>query len=927
MRGAALRQWAWPLRTSLACAIASLVHLSPRCAAADSLLPGRLFAAICAVVACCSSLGGTLRAATQVSCGAAAGGALAAAAFAAVGTSSGAAYGVLVLGSLVILLPAAPPPSAKLAWAVLVGSATTADADARAGLAWDATLPLKLALVSVLGAAAAVLASAPPWPRSRAAAEASAALSRAGAGAAAATAALALALAPAGEARRGALCARAEAALSSASSARDAAAAALADAAWEPRGAGAAQLARTLRRMDALLLYASGMALATASVRGADSSKAELGARLRRADAAPVQPGGGDVAALAAALAARHAEVLARTSAHAAALDAAAAAPAAALADTAAAAVRLHVPGGSRDSDVQDVRSALLAASTAFDEAVTAARVALFYAPSPPPAQQAANEAALAVHGPPVARYAALFCLQAFASEAAAPLDDDAVTSSPRSLDAESKPPDAAPGTLCARLRRALRFCGLPPDGARWAYALKLTAAAVAAMAAGAALCGSGLWAALAVAFIGPRERAAAAGGSFRAAALRAGGTALGALAGYGIAAASGGVGENPLLALALLALWVALLGPARRSPAHAYGIAVAMFTPYVTADVPSWRAQPASAINAGDIDVDARNWAYRRIEQNVVGALIFAAVELCVAPRRAAAALRGELAAGLRTAAKAAAQSAGGAACAACAPRDHVAALREGLARQRALLAEAADEPPWPHLRMPACFSTAQHLGSDAPAASLPPLPLRAAAAAEALQARLLQLLQLHQTLAVAAAEAAAATDAADGARLIAPAAPALRQLLLRLRDRFEALRRDVLSIRSSLDRAASTSFAPSAAAAAAAVAAAAGEAQATLGAAFIGLLRSHRDAHASVVPTRLILAFHALVWAARALARHADALADGIAAALAEEHRGREDGADDEAMAAPPAEAAAAEEDDAFCVFCGAALKRQDE
>ena len=67
-RAAALRAWAWPLRTALACAIASLVHLAPRAAVADALLPGRLFAAICAVVACNASWGGTLRAAWQVSC-------------------------------------------------------------------------------------------------------------------------------------------------------------------------------------------------------------------------------------------------------------------------------------------------------------------------------------------------------------------------------------------------------------------------------------------------------------------------------------------------------------------------------------------------------------------------------------------------------------------------------------------------------------------------------------------------------------------------------------------------------------------------------------------------------------------------------------------------------------------------------------------
>jgi hypothetical protein len=282
----------WPLRTALACAAASLVHLSSRADDADALLPGRLFAAICAVVVCSASWGGTLRAAAHVCAGAAGGGALAAAALAACGTSPPAVYGILVCGSLLILLPALPTPSAKLAWAVLVGGLTTADADARAGVPFDALFPLKLALVSVAGAAAAVLASAPPWPRSRAAGECAAATRRAAHATASAAAALARALAAdehegaSGGERRGALCARAEALLSAASAAREAAGALVAEAAWEPGGRGrrtVAEAPRALARLDGALERTRSLMAAAAAggARGARRAAARASPRAK----------------------------------------------------------------------------------------------------------------------------------------------------------------------------------------------------------------------------------------------------------------------------------------------------------------------------------------------------------------------------------------------------------------------------------------------------------------------------------------------------------------------------------------------------------------------------------------------------------------------------------------------------------------------
>jgi hypothetical protein len=646
------------------------------------------------------------------------------------------------------------------------------------------------------------------------------------------------------------------------------------------------------------------MALSARAVRDGDAARAELTARLARASAEAAADDDGhtarhesaatssaQVARAAAQLAAQHGAVLACAAAQVSTLDAAMAAPAAALGDAAAALVR-HTfrssSSSSSSSDAEGVRlaAALRSAAAAFDAAVTRARVALFYdRPAGRDADAAARtEAALAVYGPPVGRYCALFCLRAFADEAAAAAAD--MTAAETVTMPAAMPPVPRAGASAA-LAALLRAAGLPPSRGRLLYALKLTASVCASAAAGAALCGSGLWAALAVTFIGPREASAAAGGSFRIATLRVSGTVLGALWGYAVAAATGGVAVSaPAPALALLAVWVLLAGFVRHSPGHAYGAVVAQFTPYVTADVPR-----GGGLNSALDSTSAREWAYRRIEQNIAGVLIFAAVELCVAPRRGGAALRAEIAAGLRAAAHAAAAVAAGArartraACAACgrgAPEDesaaaaaagagaHVDALRLGLRRQRALLSEAADEPPWPSLPL-----------RGAP----PPLPLRACGALLELQAQLLTLLRLLAALLAATDAAAAAAAPGDGApdaaaaaaRLVAPCTPALLALLYRLRRRYEALRADVLSGGTAGGNPHSGLMSSSAFTAAAA-AAASGELEARNTAAFVALLRAHRADGAPVVPSSLILPFHALVWAARALARHADALAQGV-------------------------------------------------
>ena len=335
------------------------------------------------------------------------------------------------------------------------------------------------------------------------------------------------------------------------------------------------------------------------------------------------------------------------------------------------------------------------------------------------------------------------------------------------------------------------------------------------------------------------------------------------------------------------------------------------------------------------------QNWATARIEQNVVGVLIFVAIELMVAPRRAVEALKEELAVGLDCASAAAATiweaqiAGGGGACGPCrsAASANVAAevgrLRASLARQRTLLSEAADEPDWAPLSAAASSSRA--------------LPLRAGQALEEAQGALVTLLGLmhaileaaaagggrggapdrvrpsastaHLTAFVAASMAGgkgaakpAAVDpqsgCADGdddcadsaalGRLVGPCAPALRLLLARLRERYGVLTSDL--------KRGSTGKAADAAAVAAGAAATAFEAKTA--AVFVGLLRAHRVRGAPVVPSRVIVPFIALCWCTRALTRNADAL--GTAAAeLLQRREGEEE---EESGAESAAEFAAA-------------------
>ncbi len=95
-------------------------------------------------------------------------------------------------------------------------------------------------------------------------------------------------------------------------------------------------------------------------------------------------------------------------------------------------------------------------------------------------------------------------------------------------------------------------------------------------MHAGTVMTGSGLWAGVAVCFIGPRD-STRAGGTFRTGILRAGGTVCGSMWGYLVGYFTSGMSEPGWLLYPLLAVWVFFCGFVRVNPSTAYGAQVCM--------------------------------------------------------------------------------------------------------------------------------------------------------------------------------------------------------------------------------------------------------------------------------------------------------------------------------------------------------------
>jgi len=818
------------------------------------------------------------------------------------GTSNTCIYLSLFFGSLLIVLPQLLPVSTRLCWATFVAVLATAQ---QLGADFPLSFAPRIAFASVLGTAAAVLAVLPPWPGSRAGEATAAALADASAAAGDALCALAALLAPGalcgpdGEEREGLLRVRAAAAAAAAARSRAAAEAHLPHVWWEGGGTAPPPRLALLRRLE---LGAAGQALALAAQREEDARQAELRAACARSGGG----GGGDAVGRALEpLRAAQTALLDTYCQGAARMDGMLAGPAARLAAAAAAALR--APAAAAAAAAEALHEQL----ADFDGAVTVARRELFYADAaagraegPSAEAQARLEAVLSAHGPRTGRYLAVFCLR---DAAWALLEEGAGGPAP----AEPAAPPRGPAAL-------LRQLGLPPSAARWTYALKLVVACVAALATGRAMCGSGLWSALSVSFIGPREHSTLhSGGSFHTASLRLAGTVAGALYGFfvyafvdALPAVAGGEQGRTGLAMLLLAAGVFFLGLLRHSPRHAYGVIVAQFTPYMMAD----------PLPTGAADVSGRPsaWAYRRVEQNLVGVLFFVLVELLVSPRRAALALRRESSAALQAGASAAravweAQAAaGGGACAACRARAHAAvagrcaALGRSVRLQGEQLAELADEEDWAPLSAAA--------GVAAP-------PPRAVARLVEEQGEMERLLSLAHAALEAAARARG--EASQAARLFGPCAPALHALLQRLHDRYAALGAQL-----------AVGGPPGAAAAASARAARLTDAahaafQARTASAFVGLLRSHRRREVPPIPSDVVVPFLALTLCARLLARNAHRLA----AAVAEVTEGEGDGAggeeDEEAAETatqPPPGAEEAPQADTCCPLCGMPTAEDD-
>jgi hypothetical protein len=768
----------YALRCGLAIGAASLLCLVPTYAPrSESLLPtlstllAPVFAGICAAP---PHLGAALRNTRQSTVGLVAGGAASAAALAAFGYGSDArALAALVPTSLAVLLaPGLPALAAKVAQIVVVASLFSAK---RLPDSFDLLFPAKLVLASFVGVVCGILCSAVPWPHSRAcsAAEGAACAGERAAAALGAAAARALGDDAAAPAAAAALRSRLEglraaAASSSASlrSLRDGVAEEAAVGCKPPR-----RLAARTAALDGALLAADGVLLALEASRSARTAHARAALRhhLRRVaasagDDATVPDDGGDGDA--------HDVAEASIEHDNRELERLMAAPSGALGDAAAAALLASSrEDGTCDASERAERGTLSRAEAAaavtgslaaFDDALLRARAAIFYR------HGGATQLPEFSSDPPVEHYAFFFFIREWALRCAA-------TCAPL---ASQEPPPLAPRRSIGAM---VASAGALPSRARCVYAVKLTAASVCAALVGNASCGNAIWAVIAVNIVGARD-GVFLGAPFRTAAARASGTAAAAAFSAALLAASEAATGAPTVPaapalLAPMAAWAVASSAVRFSPAHAYSGMVSSYTPYVITFDPE----------AGE----GRNFAYRRLEQNLLGLACFALIELGVAPEHASRLLPGAAARALRAAAAAASAAWAPALtrCPACASAaaaqaaSALAALREGVAQQNALLAEAAGEPElWmPHRRR-------RVLGCASPAA--------ASAWRAAVDAQAAPLATLLALMCASAAPDAATARALRG--VAAPVAPALRALLRRLATLLRALADELESVDS---------------------------------------------------------------------------------------------------------------------------------
>lgn len=234
----------------------------------------------------------------------------------------------------------------------------------------------------------------------------------------------------------------------------------------------------------------------------------------------------------------------------------------------------------------------------------------------------------------------------------------------------------------------------------RATYAAKLTLANLVAMHIGILMTGSGLWAAVAVCFIGPRD-STRAGGGLRTGMLRVVGTVFGSMWGYTAAFLTQAQGQLGFWHLTVLSIWVFASGFPRANPGTAYGAQVSQFTPYIMVEVPTMSSLAASVLADG-IPYGFSSWAWRRIQQNIIAVVVFMAIELTVLPTLSSALLLREFVVNLRqsaattTAIFLAHTSSLCPACHETAPAESIQKMEAGLKRQREYLEEARDETHW---------------------------------------------------------------------------------------------------------------------------------------------------------------------------------------------------------------------------------------
>jgi len=344
------------------------------------------------------------------------------------------------------------------------------------------------------------------------------------------------------------------------------------------------------------------------------------------------------------------------------------------------------------DAAVQALDSAW---TTAFHE-LDIARSAIYYADEPP----SFVEASLTSYGPPVEHYAMFMSFQQLFS-----IIQTAVHQS-------KLPPPSMSWTVHDVLKAVwlwmLRFArsGVAPFTqrpplARVVYVVTLVGAVVIAAWFGVLTSGSGTWAAIACQIVGARS-SVHVGGSFRTASARLMGTLIGSMFAYtALALLRQSAHNHPGTLMVLLGVWSTLLAVPRTSPRHAYAALVASFVPYIIV------LGTSSAATTGTTAINRRDLAYTRIEQNILGIVVFVLVEVLVWPQRASRQLPRALSDTLR--ASAMCLSAAWAPmitirprCTVCAAaHTHASAhakvtLSQRMAHLEALTAEASEEPSW---------------------------------------------------------------------------------------------------------------------------------------------------------------------------------------------------------------------------------------